>query len=288
MKKLLMIVLLCLSGLQTAFASCTETSASADCVESGQLNLALAFGLGQRTNPLHQGENVPLLLIPDVSYYGDRWFWDNTTAGYSLVQQPDFVMSLVVKLNQEKGYFQRWFAGNLMTYSTSGSLLPPEVDTGTTKQMAMVSVTEVNKRPTAWDAGVQLQWFGQGWQLGMNLMQDASGAYDGQNASVSASTQVPLAGGQLQLGANLHWKSRKLIDRYYGLDDSELFYLQRYRGEASWQPELRLGWQKALTPQWSLLSFYRMLLLDDAMTDSPLVKSSRVHTWFVGVSYQFF
>ncbi|WP_337841526.1 MipA/OmpV family protein [Rheinheimera sp.] len=288
MKKLLMIVLLCLSGLQTAFASCTETSASADCVEPGQLNLALALGLGQRTNPLHQGENVPLLLIPDVSYYGDRWFWDNTTAGYSLVQQPDFVLSLVVKLNQEKGYFQRWFAGNLMTYSTSGSLLPPEVDTGATKQMAMVSVTEVNKRPTAWDAGVQLQWFGQGWQLGMNLMQDASGAYDGQNASVSASTQVPLAGGQLQLGANLHWKSSKLIDRYYGLDDSELFYLQRYRGEASWQPEFRLGWQKALTPQWSLLSFYRMLLLDDAMTDSPLVKSSRVHTWFVGVSYQFF
>ncbi|MFC4653457.1 MipA/OmpV family protein [Rheinheimera marina] len=286
MKKLLMIVLFCISGVQTAYASCTETSSG--CVEPGQFNLALALGAGQRTNPLHNGENVPLLLMPDVSYYGEYWFWDNTTAGYSLLQQPDFVLSLVVKLNQEKGYFQRWFAGNLMTYSTSSTMLPPEVDTGATKQMSMVSVSEVNKRPTAWDAGVQMQWFGDDWQLGLNLMQDASGTYHGQNATASASTFYPLLGGHLQLGANLHWKSRKLIDTYYGLDESELFYLARYQGKDSWQPELRLGWQKALTPKWSLLSFYRMLLLDDAMTDSPLVKNSRVQTWFVGVSYQFF
>ena len=56
----------------------------------------------------------------------------------------------------------------------------------------------------------------------------------------------------------------------------------------SWQPELRVGWQKALTSRWSVLTFYRYLHLDSAMTDSPLVQDNSVQTWFVGMSYRFY
>jgi outer membrane protein len=63
---------------------------------------------------------------------------------------------------------------------------------------------------------------------------------------------------------------------------------QQYQGRDSWQTELRLNWNKPLTERLSLLVFLRYLQLDSAMTDSPLVRSDNVTTWFGGVSYRFF
>ena len=135
---------------------------------------------------------------------------------------------------------------------------------------------------------MQFNWFGEQWQSRLNLWQDINSKYEGQNASLGWSRFWPLAGGQFDLSTTLYWKSAKLIDTYYGVGEDELYYLQRYDGRASWQPELRFGWQKALTSRWSVLTFYRYLHLDDAMTDSPLVQDDSVQTWFVGMSYRFY
>lgn len=258
------------------------------CVESEQFQMSVALGAGQRSNPLYDGESFPMLLLPDFSYYTDSWFIDNGTLGYSLAQNDQFAVSLVMRLNSEKGYFQRWFAGNVITMNTSGSFLPPEVETGAERSVSTVSVEQVKKRPTAVDAGLQFNWFGEQWQSRLNLWQDVNSKYEGQNASLSWSRFWPLAGGQFDLSTTLHWKSAKLIDTYYGVGEDELYYLERYQGRASWQPELRVGWQKALTSRWSVLTFYRYLHLDDAMTDSPLVQDNSVQTWFIGMSYRFY
>ena len=285
MKSVVWLFLTCFLGSSAALA-CTRDEDG--CVESEQFQLSVALGAGQRSNPLYDGESFPMLLLPDFSYYTDSWFIDNGTVGYSLAQNDQFAVSLVMRLNSEKGYFQRWFAGNVITMNTSGSFLPPEVEIGTEKSMSTVSVEHVKKRPTAVDAGLQFNWFGEQWQSRLNLWQDVNSKYEGQNASLSWSRFWPLAGGQFDLSTSLYWKSAKLIDTYYGVGEDELYYLERYQGRASWQPELRLGWQKALTSRWSVLTFYRYLHLDDAMTDSPLVQDDSVQTWFVGMSYRFY
>jgi MipA family protein len=285
MKSVVWLFLTCFFGSSAALA-CSKDEEG--CVESEQFQLSVALGAGQRSNPLYDGESFPMLLLPDFSYYTDSWFIDNGTVGYSLAQNNQFAVSLVMRLNSEKGYFQRWFAGNVITMNTSGSFLPPEVEIGTEKSMSAVSVDHVKKRPTAVDAGLQFNWFGEQWQSRLNLWQDVNSKYEGQNASLSWSRFWPLAGGQFDLSTSLYWKSAKLIDTYYGVGEDELYYLERYQGRASWQPELRLGWQKALTSRWSVLTFYRYLHLDDAMTDSPLVQDDSVQTWFVGMSYRFY
>lgn len=258
------------------------------CIEPEQFQLSVALGAGQRSNPLYDGDSFPMLILPDFSYYTQSWFIDNATLGYSLMQNDHFAVSLVMRLNPEKGYFQRWFAGNVISMHSTSALLPPAVESGTEKSITAVSVGSVQKRPTAVDGGVQFNWFGETWQSSLNLWQDVSSEYKGQNASLSWSRFWPVAGGQLDLSTTLYWKSARLIDTYYGVGDDELYYLERYHGQASWQPELRLSWQKALTSHWSVLSFYRYLQLDQAMTDSPLVQDNSVQTWFVGVSYRFY
>lgn len=285
MKSVMWLFLICVLASRAALACSPDENT---CVEPGQLQLSVALGAGQRSNPLYGGEGFPLLILPDFSYYTDSWFIDNGTLGYSFHQSDRFALSLVVRLNAEKGYFQRWFAGNVISMNTSNSFLPPQVETGTEKSITAVSVDDVKKRPTAVDAGLQFNWFGEHWQSRLSLWQDMSSTYQGQNASLSWSRFWHLASGQLDLTTSLHWKSARLVDTYYGVGEDELYYLDRYQGRASWQPELRLGWQKALNSRWSLLTFYRYLHLDSAMTDSPLVRQDSVRTWFVGVSYRFF
>lgn len=285
MKSVAWLFLICLFGSSAALACATDDKG---CVKSEQFQLSVALGAGQRSNPLYDGENFPMVILPDFSYYTDSWFIDNGTFGYSLKQNNQFAVSVVMRLNAEKGYFQRWFAGNVANLSNNGSLLPPEVESGTDKSVKAVSINDVKKRPTAVDAGLQFNWFGEQWQSRLNLWQDITSKHNGQNASLSGSRFWPFAGGQFDLTTTLYWKSAKLIDAYYGVDKTDLYYLQRYQGRASWQPELRLGWQKQLTERWSVLSFYKYLHLDDAMTDSPLVEKNSVQTWFVGVSYRFY
>ena len=259
-----------------------------DCVAEHQLHLSLALGYGQRSNPLHGGEKLPLVLLPDLYYYSEYWFFDNGKLGTSWQLSPNWSLSLVGQLNAEKGYFQKWFSGNAFQLQSSHASFSTPTLQDERFGPAQASVREISKRPTAFDAGLQLDWFGDNWQLQTQLWQDISNKYQGQHASIGANRSFETVSGNWQLNARLYWKSAKLIDTYYGIDNNEPFYLPRYNGKASWQPELRLSWQYPLSQRTALLAFVRYLHLDDAMTDSPLLQDNNVTTWFFGISYRLF
>ncbi len=279
---LLVLFLLSVAAKAETVLSCTE---GPQCVTEHQLHLSLALGYGQRSNPLYGGEKLPLVLLPDIYYYSEYWFFDNGKLGTSWVLSEQWQLSLVGQLNQEKGYFQKWFGGNAFQIrnSISGSVF-----SGDRTGPAEASVQEIGKRPTAFDLGLQLDWFDANWQVQTLLWQDISAAYHGQHASISAARHWQTSLGNWQLNARLNWKSAKLIDTYYGIDNNEPFYLPRYNGRPSWQPELRLSWQKSLSERVALLAFIRYLHLDTAMTNSPLVRTDNVTTWFFGVSYRLY
>lgn len=280
-----LIILLLLLSWQINAEPATECPQSAQCVEEQQLHLSLALGYGQRSNPLYGGEELPLVILPDIYYYGRYWFFDNGKLGSSLALSDNWQLSVLGQFNQEKGYFQKWFGGNLLQFNHTAMVGPSFAEE---RSAQAVSVQQVSKRPTAFDLGLQLDWFDENWQLQATVWQDVSNTYKGQHASVSIGHGWQLSSGLWQATAKLHWKSAKLIDTYYGIDNNEPFYLPRYDGRPSWQPELRLSWQKPVSERVSVLAFVRYLHLDDAMTLSPLVRSDNVTTWFLGVSYRFF
>ena len=254
-----------------------------------KLYLSWALGYGQRSNPLHGGEELPLVVLPDIYYYAEHWFFDNGKLGTSWALSEQWRLSLLGQFNQEKGYFQKWFGGNAFQFNSS-SVSPSGGPSFSIDRVGplQASVREISKRPTAFDLGLQLDWFDANWQFQALLWQDVSNTYQGQHASIGAARHWQNRAGQWQLSSRLHWKSAKLIDTYYGIDNNEPFYLPRYNGKPSWQPELRLGWQRPLSERLALLAFVRYLHLDDAMTKSPLVRADNVTTWFFGVSYRMY
>ena len=268
-----------------ALAQDTDACANEpQCAPEQTLSLSLALGYGERSNPLYDGEEFPLVLLPDIYYYGKYWIFDNGKLGTSWALSDQWQLSLVSRLNQEKGYFQKWFSGNVLQFSHGFASQPTFQAERAGPSEA--SVLDVSKRPTALDGGFQLDWFGQNWQVQGLIWQDISNTYHGQHASIGAARSWKNAAGFWQLSTTLYWKSAKLIDTYYGIDNNDPFYISRYNGKPSWQPELRLSWQKPLTENFALLAFLRYLHLDDAMTDSPLVRTNNVTTWFFGISYR--
>ena len=283
------LILLCSLTLPLqAEEATTECGAGAHCVTEQQLYLSWALGYGQRSNPLYGGEPLPLVILPDIYYYGKHWFFDNGILGSSWQLNPSMTLSLVGQFNQEKGYFQKWFAGNAFQLRSTNAGISSPIFQDESFSPQQASVREARKRPTAFDAGLQFDWFLTHWQLQAILWQDISKTYHGQHASISAVRYWQTLTGRWQLSGKLHWKSDNLIDTYYGIDNSEAFYLPRYNGKASWQPEIRLGWQYPLSQRVALLAFLRYLHLDKAMTDSPLVQDNNVTTWFFGISYRLF
>jgi len=282
------LLLICVFSIATLADEASACPESGQCVQEQQLYLNLALGVGQRSNPLNGGEKLPLILLPDVYYYSNQWFFDNGKLGTSWDLSQDWTLSLVGQLNAEKGYFQKWFGGSAFQFN-SGFNQGFNSSISTVRVGPQpISIHEISKRPTAFDVGLQLNWFATNWYMQTIVWQDASNTYKGQHASVRLSRSWETDIGNWQLATALLWKSAKLIDTYYGIDNNEAFYLPRYNGRPSWQPELRLDWQKPLTERVTLLAFFRYLHLDDAMTDSPLVRSDKVTTWFFGVSYRLY
>lgn len=283
------LLLLCLLSITAQAETASPCEQDDNCVTEQTLYLNIALGYGQRSNPLHDGDELPLVLLPDIYYYSKHWFFDNGKLGTSWTLDNQWQLSLVGQFNQEKGFFQKWFGGNAFQFrhSFANSAIVGETEEKDVGPL-QVSVREISKRPTAYDLGLQLDWFGENWHLQGVVWQDVSNTYQGQHATIGAGRSWQTSTGNWQLGARLHWKSAKLIDTYYGIDNNEPFYLNRYKGKPSWQPELRLGWQYPLSERVAVLAFLRYLHLDDAMTDSPLVRTDHVTTWFFGVSYRLF
>jgi MipA family protein len=279
----LIFILLSLFPIWALAEQCTVSSSTNECAETGRWQFALAMGAGHRSNPLLGGRNFPLYLMPDVSYYDKHLFFDNGTLGYSWSLSDDLHFSLITRLNEEKGYFRRHHLGNVFTEQLSGNfaLMGPSQKS---QQEFELSVTDVAKRPTAIDAGWQLNWFTPMLQWKLDWLHDVSGQYHGQHASIGVSHGWQNQIGHWQLSSAVTWKSSQLINTYYAVDQN----IQFDRLSHSWQPELKLSWNYPLTSQWSMLAFYRYRWLDDAMTVSPLVTENSVRSWFLGVSYRFF
>lgn len=274
-----------------ATTACTSNSTT-DCAAPTEFHLSVASGAGFRSNPLFGGHNFPLWLMADVHYYDDAFFFDNGTLGYTLPFDAAVTVSLVSRINDEVSYFRRARATEFFEQaliSDYGLLGPVERYQIKTE----LSIDDVAKRPWALDAGVQLDMFGQAWHTSLNWWHDVNGAYGGSHVKVAGQYQWQTSYGDFSIGSALHWKSRQLIDTYYGISAAE-WNDEALQGKASLQPEVSMQWHKELTERWSVMSLIRYRWIDLKVEDesgatlqSPLQQDNHVRSIFLGLSYRF-
>jgi outer membrane protein len=108
-------------------------------VPVGGWNFSLALGAGVRTDPVVHEGTIPLVVIPQFSYYGEHFFIDDLDAGVTFLDGDHSTLSLIASPGYDRVFFyrsdpQNIFVTGLSNFtSSSGSPIgqtPGGVNTG--------------------------------------------------------------------------------------------------------------------------------------------------------------
>ncbi|WP_240036215.1 MipA/OmpV family protein [Pseudoalteromonas sp. A757] len=291
MNKFLMALALLVTTQVNATAVPCDANDS-ECTPVDKWRFGIALGGGVISNPLHDGENIPLVIVPYVSYYGEHLFLDNGTLGYTFYYSDKFDLSLIGTFNTEQAYFEKFHPSNIfvqkMGFDASEQLPGGEF----AAEQTAISLDEIESRKWAVDGGVLAHWVvNDRVKVSASWLTDITNTYQGYNADIGVSyrfrfdsspnTYVFIKGG-------LKWKSRQLIDYYYGIDKADIANSALwYKGSSSFQPYISFAYSYPVSKSWTFKFNAKYQQLDNAMTDSPIVEDSYTATVFVGGKYEF-
>lgn len=76
-----------------------------------------------RSNPIKAEDDTPLLVLPEVSYYGKRFFLKNMEVGFTLWENPSHQLNILLTPSLDQRHFNRWDINNFSDGSKSAA--PP-------------------------------------------------------------------------------------------------------------------------------------------------------------------
>lgn len=283
-----------LAMASTSFADETPAEPQClDCVEVGAWDFALQIGLGVRTNPLHKGDDIPLILLPQISYYGERFFLENLDAGFTLIETPTSMLNLLVTPSYDGVFFNRWDPGNVFLDSTgtigvsASDAQQPGMDTSEQAAEEVTSEIEVSKikpRRFSYMGGFEISHELPLATVQFSYTREFTGRHSGSEArfAVQSTLSAHLSG-----TVGFTWKDKILTDYYYGVHQGEAVEAKhRYKPHDSLNPFVRLSATIGKAKQnWRASLEYQKL--DEQIVNSPLVDKNHVLTVFIGKQIRF-
>jgi MipA family protein len=278
-------VLLACTGV--AFAEDDCKAPSDDCVAVGRWNLSVALGAGVRTNPLVHGRDIPLVVVPQFSYYGKRFFIDNLDPGVALFEGDVNTLSLIASPGYDRVFFYRSDLQNIFIGGTTSAT------GGTQSLVGKPPVTSFpgqfpqqnpqfppRARKVTYLAGPEWTFRYAHISGQLDVLHEITGHDHGDE--IRAGLGIPLGkwGGAWNANVGVTWKSAGIVNYYYG--DPGLY-------QAGWalDPFVKLGYSRPLGGKWKLDAFVHCERLGNAIADSPIVARRYVTTVFVGATYVF-
>jgi outer membrane protein len=259
----LALVFICLmsSGVVRAQSGCTAISA--DCVAVGEWDFSVSLGIGERSNPIVNGSDIPLVVIPQISYYGKRFFIENLDVGITLFESPTYTVNLLATPGYDRVFFVRDDLQNYFIPGATGSVSAP-----TPELEAAID----RPRRTTYLGGVE--WLVRAGAVALQL--DA--LYEARGAVALPLLQTE---NSIVINTGFTWKSREIVDYYYGVEPV-------YSPDAAFNPFIKLGYSRALSDRLTVNAFAHYEQLDDAIANSPIVVDRGVLTLFAGVVLKVF
>lgn len=288
-------------------------NSQAGCIPVGEWDVAIGLGVGVRGNPLIDGNDLPLFVLPQIRYYGERFFFDTDTAGFSFFEGGGHVVNAVATVGFEQIYFSTRSVGDLtiesgvlprgggeQTFAMDGYKLDEEALSGLnygsngghesadTDVASLINVDQLHKRSTAGLMGLEYGFYRGLWELNFQVLSDATSVHDGQEVRAAVARYVPVARQLFELTGGFSWQSADLLNYYYGIEPDEVSDpVLSYRPEDGISPFLRLDWRRRISPAWSWQATVHQRWLSSQISDSPLLDEDRVLTVYLGGLYHF-
>jgi outer membrane protein len=271
-----------------AVAADTCSEPSPDCVAVAHWNFSVSLGAGVRTNPLVGGQSIPLVVIPQFSYYGKRFFLDDLDVGFSLAENDTSALNLVASPGYDRVYFYRSDLQNILVNGLPGggggdgtTTTPVGSGSGSVPPTAPTAVRfPARARHITYLAGPEWTFKYAGLTGQVDVLHEITDQNRGNE--VRAAISVPLidAYGTLAANVGITWNSASIVNYYYGASHV-------YTGGSALDPFIKLGYTLPLRGKWRFNAFAQYEKLADAIANSPIVAEHHVVTAFVGAVYAF-
>jgi len=270
--------------------------------EIGKWDIRVGIGAGVRTNPLLDGDNIPLFIVPQISYNGARFFIQNLDVGFVLFESEAQQVNFLATPSYDQVFFDRWNPSNF--FLESGGFLT--AGTGNKEwqdsNLPIISIDDKNslgpnsehsvtrkmsKRRTAGLAGFEYSYTSNIVDIQVQYLQDFTRVHEGDEWRFVLSKYWTHGRHHFSAALGALWQSSDIINYYYGVSLEEMDQRGIYTAGSALTGLARIEWTYHLTPRWDLrlLSSYRAL--PNQISASPLLNKNKVVTVFVGGMYHF-
>lgn len=300
------VALLWLGLTLPAFAQ-SEAADDAVFVEDSPWTFGIAAGYGRRDNPFVGSDDIKLNAILDLAWYGERWFFDNGDVGFTLNQTEQFSASLLTTFDNERNYY------SYLSNGSSGLDLSSLRELAIDKGFGMMGIaggegedlealdteeleelifkdqdTALPERDFAVNSGIEFLYISRWGDLQAQLLTDVSGTHRGESAWLAYSYPWITPDSEFSLTLGMEWKSRDLVDYYYGVTrDEAIDGRPAYTGRAEINSVIRFSASHALSKRWRLVGVVEQEYLGKHIRNSPIIERGRVSTAFIGIYYKF-
>ncbi|GFE80295.1 outer membrane MltA-interaction protein MipA [Steroidobacter agaridevorans] len=260
------------------------TAVSPDCVVVGEWDLSVALGAGVRTNPIAGRSDIPLIVVPQLSYYGKRFFLDNLEPGFTLHEGVANTFNVVAAPGYDRVFFSRGDPQNVLVSgplgSTGGGAVAPGEE-GSPGDDGSREEFPHHRRRTTYLAGPEWLFSYGGFAGQLSALYEFTGRHKGYEIRGALSAPLIQTEHSLIANAGFTWKSAETVRYYYGVKGL-------YRPAAALNPFVKLGYSRVLSERWTLSAFVHYEYFSGEIADSPIVSDPAVVTAFVGFNFKVF
>lgn len=277
MKYAAFLILICLINAPATLAQQTPEQSL---VEPGTFDIRLTAGFGGIENPLRQRDHIRSPLLPEFSYYGDKFFVENLVLGYSLHESQNWLIDAYGYFNND-GYF---FAD-----STSEKIVSIA---GITQNTWRASKLEINlreiERDLSYMGGINISHISPWYRTNLSIAKDVTSVHNGEEVSLTFSKPMQLGSFTATVQTGATYKSAKLNNYYYTLTDSEnnINIPQHTVGDTI-TPWVNMSLRYHFNSSWSAGLSLKKTWFDSKMKSSVLVEQRSYVSGFAGVSYRY-
>ena len=275
--------------------------ATEDCVEIGKWQFSLGVGAGVRTNPVEDSSDIPLFLLPEVSYNGERFFIDNLDFGAILWENEYQQLNLLATPSYDQVYFHRWSPSNFFINVNSFATVAKEGDEkeelpviDSDNNSGLIAPTfndaqalDPRDRHTAGMGGLEYFLYTPLVDVQLVYLSDFTAVHYGEEARISLGKYWASGRHHVSTSVGAIWQSSEIINYYYGVTPPEADERGPYTTDAAWTPLVSVDWNYQLTERWDVRFLANYRQLPDEIAASPLINDNKVITVFIGGVYHF-
>ncbi len=246
--------------------------------------LSLALGQGKVSTPLAGRDEIAGNILPGISYYGERFYLENTHLGYTLLEHERGYVDLVGELNDDGMFFELDGVNNFGWWDALGIGRTDNTETGNPPD----SFQDI-ERHLSYMAGLSATAVWQEISLRAAYLKEMTGVHHGEVMRLSL--RHDLVFGEhltLRLQAIAERKDQRLLNYYYNVRPYELNNSPSwFTLDAAWNFSYGASMNYQLDPSWSLLIHWQHHQMDTDLQLTPLIRRLDYQSKFVGLRYLF-